>query len=493
MVTIAGKGMPTKGSPAVTEQEATATTRRERTTVIGVSSAKIDEFAGSLRGRLIRAGDADYETARKVYNGMIDRYPALIARAANVADVIRSVNFARDNALTLAIRGGGHHAAGLGVWDDAFVVDLSSLKGIRVDPASQSVRVEGGCTWAEVDHATHAFGLAVPAGTVGTTGVAGLTLGGGIGHLTRKYGLTIDNLLEADVVLADGRFVTASAKQNPDLFWAIRGGGGNFGVVTSFLFKAHPVSMDYAGPTLWPAERAGDVLRWYQEFLAKAPEDLNGFFAFLNVPPVPMFPEALHNKPMCGVIWCYTGPQDKAEQAFKPLRQFERPALEMLGPMPHPVLQSIFDPLLPPGLQWYWKSDFVNEISDGAIAVHEKYGTRPPAGLSTTHMYPIDGAVHRVGKDETPWAYRNSRWAQVIVGIDPDPANNQRITTWARDYWSALHPHSAGGAYVNFIGEEGQDRVKASYGDNYQRLVEVKRKYDPDNFFHINQNIKPAA
>jgi len=476
-------------APKVEESSAK---RHERAILLGVSPQRIQEFASSLRGRLIRPGDADYETARKVYNGMIDRHPALIAHCANVADVIRSVNFGRDNDVAVAIRGGGHNVGGLGTCDDGLVIDLSSLRGIRVDPAARAVRVEGGCTWAEVDHATHVFGLAVPAGTVASTGVAGLTLGGGIGHLTRKYGLTIDNLLEADLVLADGRFVTASAKENPDLFWAIRGGGGNFGVVTSFLFKAHPVSIDYAGPTLWPVERAADTLRWYREFIAQAPEDLNGFFVFLNVPPVPIFPESLHNKPMCGVIWCYTGPMDKAEQVFKPIRQFGPPALDLVGPMPHPVLQSLFDPLLPPGLQWYWKADFVNEISDGAIAEHVKYGSQPPAGLSTIHMYPIDGAVHRVGKNETAWAYRNSRWAQVIVGIDPNPANNERMTAWAKEYWSALHPYSAGGAYVNFMMDEGQDRVQASYRDNYQRLVTIKRKYDPDNFFHINQNIKPG-
>jgi FAD/FMN-containing dehydrogenase len=460
--------------------------------LIGVSTAKIDEFASSLRGRLIRPGDADYDSARMVYNAMIDRRPALIARCANVADVIRSVNFGRDNDLTLAIRGGGHNAAGLGVWDDALVIDLSPMRGIRVDPAARSARAEGGCTWGDVDHATHAFGLAVPAGIVSSTGVGGLTLGGGIGHLTRKYGLTIDNLLGVDVVLADGRLVTASAQDNPDLFWAVRGGGGNFGVVTSFLFKLNPVSTDYAGPMLWPIERAADVLRWYREFIAKAPEDLNGFFAFLRVPPGPPFPEPLHNQTMCGVVWCYTGPLDKAEQVFKPIRQFGPPALDLVGPLPHPVLQGLFDPLYQPGLQWYWKADFVNELSDEAIALHVKYGSELPTPLSTMHLYPVDGAVHRVGKDKTAWSYRDSRWAEVMVGVDGNPANNDRLSAWAKEYWSALHPYSAGGAYVNFMMEEGQDRVQASYRDNYQRLVTIKRKYDPDNLFHINQNIKPS-
>jgi FAD/FMN-containing dehydrogenase len=464
----------------------------QRAILLGVSTQKIQEFASSLRGRLIRPGDADYDSARKVYNGMIDRRPALIARCANVADMIRSVNFGRDNDLTLAIRGGGHNAAGLGVWDDALVIDLSPMRGIRVDPVARNVRVEGGCTWGDVDHATYAFGLAVPAGIVSTTGVGGLTLGGGLGHLTRKYGLTIDNLLSADVVLADGRLMSASADDNPDLFWAVRGGGGNFGVVTSFLFKANPVSTDCAGPMLWPIERAAEVLRWYREFIVNAPEELNGLFKFLKVPPGPPFPEPLHNKTMCGVIWCYAGPLDKAEQVFKPIRQFGPPALDLVGPLPHPVLQRLFDLLLPAGLQWYWRADFVNELSDEAIAVHAEYGSQLPTPLSTMHLFPIDGAVHRVGKDKTAWSYRDSRWAEVIVGVDPDPANNERMTAWAKEYWSALHPYSAGGAYVNFMMEEGQDRVQASYRDNYRRLATIKRKYDPDNLFHVNQNIKPA-
>jgi FAD/FMN-containing dehydrogenase len=453
----------------------------------------LDEFKTSLRGELIQPGDEQYETARKVYNAMIDRRPRLIARCANVADVISAVNFARDNEMLVSIRGGGHNAAGLGVCDDGLVIDLSRMKGVRVDPADRTVRVEGGCTWGDVDHATHAFGMAMPSGMISTTGVGGLTLGGGLGHLTRKCGLTIDNLLGADMVLADGSFVTASSDRNTDLFWAIRGGGGNFGVVTSFLFRLHPVEIVYAGPMLWSLDKAEEVLRFYREFLPQAPEDLNGFFAFLVVPPGPPFPEHLQNKTMCGIVWCYAGPLDQAEKAFKPVRGITSPAFEFVGPMPHPMLQSMFDPIYPPGLQWYWKADFVNELSDEAVRLHVQHGSRLPTAQSTMHLYPVDGAVHRVGKNDTAFSYREARWAEVIVGVDPNPANNERIIEWAKDYWQAVHPYSAGGAYVNFMMDEGQERVQATYRDNYERLAAVKSKYDPANLFRVNQNVRPSV
>lgn len=457
-----------------------------------MSKETLEQFKANLRGELIQAGDEGYEAARKVYNGMIDRRPRVIAYCANVADVMRAVNFGRENKMLVAIRGGGHNGGGLGVCDDGLVIDLSRMRGVRVDPAARTVRVEGGCTWGDVDHAAHAFGMATPAGAISTTGVGGLTLGGGIGHLTRKCGLTIDNLLGADMVLADGRFVTVSAKENEDLHWAIRGGGGNFGVVTSFLFRSHPVKTVYAGPTLWELDRTTEVMQFYREFISKAPKDLNGFFAFLVVPPAPPFPEHLHMKPMCGVVWCYSGPVERAEKLFKPIRRL-RPAFEHVGPMPHPMLQSAFDPLYPKGLQWYWRADFVSELSDEAIKLNVEHGAKIPTMHSTMHMYPIDGAVHKVGKNDTPFSYRDCKWAQVIVGVDPDPANNERIIKWTKDYWNALHPHSAGGAYVNFMMEEGQDRVKATYRDNYERLVAVKNKYDPTNLFRVNQNIKPTV
>jgi FAD/FMN-containing dehydrogenase len=445
-----------------------------------------------LRGELLEPGDERYEAARKVYNGMIDRRPGAIARCVDVADVIASVNFARENRVLLAIRGGGHNGGGLGTCDGGLVIDLSRMRGIRVDPAARTVRVDGGCTWGDVDHATHAFGLATPNGMISTTGVGGLTLGGGIGHLTRKYGLTIDNLLAADMVLADGDFVAAAAGRNDDLFWAIRGGGGNFGVVTSFLFRAHPVSMVYGGPMLWPLDRAPEVMRWYSEFLPHAPEDLTGFFAFLVVPPAPPFPPPLHMKKMCGVVWCYAGPEDAAQEVFKPIRRFGPPALDLVGSIPHPALQSMFDGLYQPGMQWYWRADFVNELSDGAISRHVEYAAKLPTMYSTMHLYPIDGAAHRVGNGDTAFSYRDANWAQVIVGVDPDPAKNDELIGWTKAYYDALHPYSAGGAYVNFMMDEGQDRIKATYRENYARLVAAKKKYDPANLFRVNQNIRPA-
>jgi FAD/FMN-containing dehydrogenase len=457
-----------------------------------MTSTAIDQFRGSLRGELIQPQDEGYDAARKVYNGMIDRRPQFIVRCSDVADIISAVKFARERNFPLAVRGGGHNGAGLGVCDSGLVIDLSRMRGVRVNPKERTVQMESGCTWGDVDHATHAFGLAVPSGVVSTTGVAGLTLGGGHGYLTRKFGLTIDNLLEADLVLADGSFVTANAQENDDLHWAMRGGGGNFGVVTSFTFKAHPVSTVYAGPMLWYPDKAVEVMEWYREFITKASEDLYGFFLFVNVPPAPPFPEHLHGKTMCGVVWCYSGPMNEAEKALSPIQQISPPAVNFVGPMPYPTLQSLFDPLLPPGLQWYWKGDFVNELSDDAIKLHVKYGSELPSLLSTMHLYPIDGAVHRVRKSDTAFSYRDATWSMVIAGIDPDPANKDRITTWAKKYWEALHPYSAGGAYINFMMEEGQSRVEATYRDNYKRLSEIKRKYDPTNLFQVNQNISPA-
>jgi FAD/FMN-containing dehydrogenase len=453
----------------------------------------VREFAAALRGQLIQPGDEGYDAARKGHNGMIDKRPRFIARCADVADVITAVNFGRANKMLTSIRCGGHNAGGLGFCDDGLVIDLTRINYVHVDPVARTVRVGGGTTLGDVDHATHAFGLAVPAGIFSTTGVGGLTLGGGLGYITRNHGLTIDNLLAADVVLADGSFVTASAEKNADLFWALRGGGGNFGVVTSFLFKAHPLSMVYGGPMLYELDQATEALKWYRDFLPKAPPELNGFFAFLVVPPGPPFPEHLHNKKMCGVVWCYSGPQEKAEAIFKPIRAFKTPALDFVGPLPYPALQAMFDPLLPPGLLWYWKADFMNELSDAAVAEHVKWGSVMPTPLSTMHLYPIDGAASRVKSSDTPWAYRGAKWAQIVAGIDPDPANKEKITAWSKAYYDALHPHSAGGAYVNFMMDEGEERIKATYRDNYPRLAAIKKKYDPTNFFRVNQNIKPAA
>jgi len=456
-----------------------------------LTDSSIAALKTGLRGELIAQGDARYDEARKVYNGMIDKRPRLIAKCTDVGDVIAAVNFGRDNNLPVSVRGGGHNAAGSGVCDDGLVIDLSPMRWVHVDPQKKTIRAGGGALWGDVDHAGHPFGLAVPAGFISTTGVGGLTLGGGIGHLTRNYGLTIDNILSVDMVLANGKFVIASPKENSDLFWAIRGGGGNFGVVTSFLFKAHPAHTLYAGPMLYELEDTVDVMKWYRTFITKAPKELNGFFAFLIVPPGPPFPEHLHNKKMCGIVWAYSGPLKSGEKVFKPIRKFKQPALDLVGPLPNPVLNSMFDPLYPAGLQWYWKADFVRELTDEAIALHAEHGAKLPTLLSTMHMYPIDGAAGRVKSNATAWAFRDAKWSSVIVGVDPSPANRDTITTWARNYWTALHPHSAGGAYVNFMMDEGEDRVKATYGKNFGRLQKLKKKYDPKNLFRSNQNIRP--
>lgn len=446
-----------------------------------------------IRGTVIQPTDVLYDEARQVFNGMIQRRPRLIARCLDVADVVAAVKWGRASGLPVSVRGGGHNAAGLGVCDDGLVIDLSEMKGIRVDPAAKTVRVEGGCTWGEVDQETHKFGMATPSGIVSSTGVAGMTLGGGTGYLTRKYGLTIDNLLAADMVLADGSIVTADEETHADLFWAIRGGGGNFGIVTSFLFRLHPVDTVIGGPMLWDLDQAPEVLRFYDELMATAPEDLNAAFAIMIVPPDPPFPEALHFKKVCAIVWCYTGPAEQAEAVFAPIRTFGSPLLVGIQTMPFPALQSAFDGLYPSGEQWYWRADFVNEISEAAIAEHMKHGPLMPTLKSTMHLYPINGAAHKVGKNDTAFSYRDAKYSMVMIGIDGDPANAETLRTWAVNYWEALHPHSAGGAYVNAMMDEGVDRIRATYRDNYARLAQIKAKYDPDNFFRINQNIPPAS
>ncbi len=447
-----------------------------------------------FRGELIGPDDSAYHEARTVYNAMIDRRPALVARCADADAVARVIGFARSHALPLAVRGGGHHGAGLGTVDGGVVADLSPLKDIHVDPEARTVRVGGGCVWGEVDRATHAHGLATPSGIISTTGVGGIATGGGLGHLTRKCGLTIDNLLEADVVLADGSRVRANADDNRDLFWAIRGGGGNFGVVTSFLFRLHDVSTVIAGPTFWPVETSADVLAAYRDFLPRAPRELNAFFLHGTVPPAPPFPEDIQLRKIAGVVWCHTGddPEAAAREMAPLLDALPTPLLHAPSAMPHPDMQAMFDGLYPPGHQWYWRADFVDTIPDEAVQLHAKFGAEVPTMQSTMHLYPIDGAAHDVGPDETPWAYRDSTWASVYAGVDPDPANAELVRRWTVDYFDALHLYSAGGAYVNMMMDEGQERVRASYRGNYDRLAAVKADLDPDNVFHLNQNIRPA-
>jgi FAD/FMN-containing dehydrogenase len=452
-------------------------------------------FAEKFRGELIGPTDGAYEEARKLYNAMIDKRPRLIARCADVADVIAAINFGRENSLLVAIRGGGHNGPGLGSCDDGLVIDLSRLKGVRVDPAARTVRVEPGCTQGDVEHAAHAFGLAVPAGIVSTTGVAGLTLGGGTGYLSRAYGLTIDNLIEADVVLADGRFITASENENADLFWALRGGGGNFGLVTSFLFKAHPVKNVYAGPIFWEIKDAKKVMQAYRDFIAKAPVELGIFVGLKSVPSAAPFPEEHWGKKIVALIGAYNGSAENGVRAMKPFRDaLPPPILDWMSEMPFTTMQSLFDGLMPKGMQWYWKGDFVKELPDAAIDAHIANIQKAPSELSLMHLYPIDGAVRRVGPGDTAWSARDANWSMVIAAIDPDPKKASALKAWGRAYWEAVHPYNLGGGYVNFLmDDEIEGRVQASYGPNYKRLAQVKAKYDPTNFFRVNQNIQPAA
>jgi FAD/FMN-containing dehydrogenase len=456
-----------------------------------IDKDSLARLRSSLRGRLFAPSDEGYETARKVYNGMIDRHPAAVVSAADAADVASAVNFARAQGRMIAVRGGGHNPNGFATCDDGVVVDLSLMRGVRVDPTRRVARVDGGCRWADVDHATFAFGLAVPGGVVSSTGVGGLTLGGGIGHLARMYGLSIDSLISADVVLADGQFVTTSAKENPDLFWAIRGGGGNFGVVTSFEFALHPAGTVFGGPVIYPLKTMRDALKMYRAFMKSAPPEVNAFFALLIVPPADPFPKAMWNERACGVVTCYIGPHDQGAKALAPLRTFGPPAVDLVGPIPLPALQSMFDPLVPPGMLHYWKADFVREITDAAIDEHVKHAPGIPTVSSVMHIYPTDGAVHRVPADATAFHYRDANFVHVIASMYTNPSDTPKNVQWARDYWSALHPHSEEGTYVNFMMDEPATRLKATYGANFDRLSALKKKYDPTNAFRLNQNIAP--
>lgn len=470
----------------------TILSRAERPSAHDLSPASIAQLQSSLHGRLIQPDDADYDAARRVFNGLIDKHPALIACCQDVADVVTAIKFARDHDLLLSVRGGGHNAAGLGMCDDGLVIDLSLLRSIQVDPTTATVRVGGGATWADVDAATHPFGLTVPCGIIAGTGVGGLTLGGGHGYLTRQYGLTIDNLLAAEVVLADGAPVTASADENADLFWALRGGGGNFGVVTSFLFQARPVHTVYAGPMIWPFTATREIMQWFQEFIAAAPPEVYGWLGTLTVPPGPPFPPQWQMQQACAVVWCINLPADEAEAILQPVRKRMQPALDFVGPLPMPAVNSMFDTLYPTGLHWYWRGDFFHKLGDKAIDLHVKYSAQAPTPLSAMHLYPVDGRAAEIEPSATAWNYRGARFSQVIVGISPDPQEIPQITQWAKDYWLALHPYGAGGSYVNFLMEEGQERVQATYGANYARLRQIKARYDPGNLLRVNQNITPA-
>ncbi len=455
------------------------------------NSAKLKQ---SLRGPLIESGDPSYDDARALYNGMIDKHPRLIARCADTADVIAAVNWGRDEGLPIAVRGGGHNGPGLGSVDNGLVIDLSTMRGVRADPAHNRVRVGAGCVTGDVDHATHAFGQAVPFGIISTTGVAGLTLSGGHGYLSRQYGLAVDNLLEADVVLADGKFVTASETENPDLFWALRGGGGNFGVATSFVFRTNPASTVYGGPIIFDLADARTVMRWYREFENDAPEEFYIFLGLNAVPPGDPFPKEHWGKKMCVLLVSHNGPLADGETAVNAIRKaLPKPLIDWAAPIPYPSLQSLFDGLYPKGLSWYWKGDFVKTLPDQAIEAHLDHAAKMPSPISGMHLYPIDGAVHRHQPKDTAWNCRDATWSMVIVGVDPDAKKAPILKKWAKDYWDAVHPYDLSGAYSNFMmDDEGEARVKAAFGDNYPRLAALKKQYDPANLFHVNQNIQPA-
>jgi FAD/FMN-containing dehydrogenase len=451
----------------------------------------IDKLREQVRGDVITAEDERYESARKVYNAMIDKRPEVIVRPVNAGDVMAAVNFAREGRLDLAIRGGSHSVPGFGTCDRGVVIDFSRMRGVHVDPEKRTARAEAGATWGDFNAATHAFGLATTGGIISTTGVAGLTLGGGIGYLARGYGLSCDNLISADVVTADGKFVVASDKQNQDLFWALRGGGGNFGVVTSFEFRLHPVKDIYGGPMFFEIRDVADILAWYADYIKTAPGEIGAFPAFQIAPPLPFIPENRHGDIFIALVGCWAGPLDKGERALKPFHEVAPVVAEFVGPMPYPALNGMFDGLVPPGLQHYWKANFVKELTPTSIKAHAEYGPKVPAINSTMHMYSINGAAHQVAPDETAFAYRDATFATVIAGMWPDPSQNKANIKWVRDYYDATAPESESGGYINFMSDDDQSRIKDNYKGNYKRLVDVKRKYDPDNLFHVNQNIKP--
>ncbi|HEV8564757.1 MAG TPA: FAD-binding oxidoreductase [Actinomycetota bacterium] len=455
-----------------------------------MSKPTLDQLRGQVDGEVIATGDAGYDEARAVYNAMIDRRPAVVVRPSGTEGVVAAVNFARENGLDLAVRGGGHSVPGFGTCDDGVVIDLSTMRAVTVDATNRTARAQGGATWGDFNDATHAHGLATTGGIISTTGVAGLTLGGGIGYLARGFGLSLDNLISADVVTADGRQLTASENENADLFWALRG-GGNFGVATALEFRVHPLENIYGGPMFYELADAGDVLRFYREFIADAPEQFGGFPAWQIAPPLPFIPEDRHGDTFMAFVACWAGPIEEGESVLKPFHDVAPVVAEMVGEMPYPALNSAFDALVPPGLQHYWKANFVKELTDDAIAAHLQHGPNVPAVNSTMHIYPINGACHRVAPDATAFAYRDASFATVIAGMWPDPAHNDANTRWVRDYYDATAPLSEEGGYINFMAGDDQRRIKANYRGNYDRLVEVKRAYDPDNVFHLNQNIQP--
>jgi FAD/FMN-containing dehydrogenase len=453
----------------------------------------IDQLREQVRAEVITADDPGYEQARAVHNGMFDKHPEVVIRAGQVADVIAGVNFARDSGLELAVRGGGHSAPGFGTCDGGVVIDLSPMRTVYVDPKARTARAGGGATWGDFNYATHVYGLATTGGIVSTTGIAGLTLGGGIGYLARPYGLSIDNLRSAEVVTADGRVLMASEQEHADLFWALRGGGGNFGVVTSFEFQLHPVADIYAGIFFYELESARDLLKFFADFISDAPESYGAFPAFQIAPPLEFIPADRVGDTFCAAIVHFAGPLEAGERAMEPFRAVAPVVAEMAGPMPYPALNSAFDALFPKGIRSYWKGSFVTELTDAAIDQHLIYGPKVPEVAATMHLYPINGACHRVGADETAFAYRDATFAQVILAAWHDPALDEQRIRWVRDYYQATAPFSEPGGYVNFMADDDSGRVEDNYRGHYKRLAEIKRAYDPGNLFHLNQNIPPAS
>ena len=445
----------------------------------------VEQFKARLRGSLLHPGEDGYDQARKIWNGMFDRRPALIARCAGAADVISAVNFARDNKLQVAVRGGGHSLPGHSVCDGGVVIDLSPMKAIRVDPAARTARAEPGVKWLEFDRETQAFGLATTGGTASDTGIAGLTLGGGLGWLSNKYGLTIDNLLSADVVTADGRLLTASAMENQDLFWGLRGGSGNLGVVTSFKYQLHAVGPTILGGMVaYPLAKAKEVLRFYREFSKTAPDELTTYAAFLDPPD---------GGTVAAVICCYCGPIDKGEEVVRPLKSFGPPLQDMLGPMPYTVQQCLTDAAFPAGSYYYNKGGSLPDLTDEAIEVFAEHAAKKPSALSVIAIQTVFGAASRVDAKATAFAHRRLPYAPVILSRWLDAADSDKNVAWARDFWKALQPFAGAGAYVNDLGQDDDDRIRVGYGINYERLTALKKKYDPENLFRLNPNIRPAA
>jgi len=453
---------------------------------LALDDATVQDFTASLRGEVLRPTDEGYDEARKIQNGMIDRRPTLIARCAGVADVIASVNFARDQQLLLSVRGGGHSVPGFSVCDGGLMIDLSRMRGVRVDAARQTVRAEGGVTWGDFDHETQAFGLATTGGVVRTTGIAGLTLGGGHGFLMRKYGLTCDNLLSVDLITAEGQLLTASAEEHSDLFWALRGGGGNFGVATSFEYKLHEVGPVLAGMLIYPLARAKEIFRIYRDVTTAAPDELTLYFALATLPD---------GTQAAGVLGCYAGPIAEGERLLGPLRESGPHLADQFGPMPYTALQSIPENFNPPGMRNYWKSGYMTQLSDDAIDLLVEEYPSVPAPFTHLLVEQMGGALSRIGEDETAVSHRDALYNAIIIGMWAEPAEDERIIDWVRRLWEALRPFTSGGAYVNYeMSDAGEDRVRVAYGyEKYERLVALKNRYDPTNMFRLNQNITPTA